>query len=55
VISTLYPDGTVAALEELIGNHGGLDGEQTDAFIFSKEKCPTFKRERSQRCPPNVS
>jgi len=32
--STLYPDGTVAALEELVGNHGGLGGEQTDAFIF---------------------
>jgi len=32
--STYYPDGTVAALEELIGNHGGLGGEQTDAFIF---------------------
>jgi len=32
--STLYPDGSVAALEELIGNHGGLGGEQTDAFIF---------------------
>ncbi|MFN2195198.1 MAG: Yip1 family protein, partial [Anaerolineales bacterium] len=32
--STLYPDGTVAALEELIGNHGGLGGEQTDAFIL---------------------
>jgi hypothetical protein len=34
VISTVYPDGTVAALEELIGNHGGVGGEQTDAFIF---------------------
>lgn len=34
VISSVYPDGTVAALEELIGNHGGLGGEQTDAFIF---------------------
>lgn len=34
LISTIYPDGTVAALEELIGNHGGLGGEQTDAFIF---------------------
>jgi uncharacterized membrane protein YvlD (DUF360 family) len=34
VISAVYPDGTVAALEELIGNHGGLGGEQTDAFIF---------------------
>jgi hypothetical protein len=34
LISTVYPDGTVAALEELIGNHGGLGGEQTDAFLF---------------------
>ena len=34
VISTVYPDGTVAALEELIGNHGGMGGEQTDAFMF---------------------
>ena len=34
VISTVYPDGTVAALEELVGNHGGVGGEQTDAFIF---------------------
>ncbi len=34
VISTVYADGSVAALEELIGNHGGLGGEQTDAFIF---------------------
>ena len=32
--STLYPDGSVAALEELIGSHGGLGGEQTDAFLF---------------------
>jgi hypothetical protein len=32
--STFYSDGTVAALEELIGSHGGLGGEQTDAFIF---------------------
>ncbi|MFC1997198.1 phage holin family protein [Chloroflexota bacterium] len=32
--STIYPDGTVAALEELIGNHGGLGGEQTEAFVF---------------------
>jgi len=32
--STIYPDGTVAALEELIGNHGGLGGEQTDAFFL---------------------
>lgn len=32
--STLFPDGTVAALEELIGNHGGLGGEQTDAYLF---------------------
>ena len=34
VNSTLYPDGTVAAMEELIGNHGGLGGEQTDAFML---------------------
>lgn len=34
LISSVYPDGTVAALEELIGSHGGLGGEQTDAFIF---------------------
>ena len=34
VISTVYPDGTVAALEELIGSHGGMGGEQTDAFMF---------------------
>jgi uncharacterized membrane protein YvlD (DUF360 family) len=34
VMSTFYSDGTVAAMEELIGNHGGLGGEQTDAFIF---------------------
>jgi hypothetical protein len=32
--STLYADGTVAAMEELVGNHGGLGGEQTDAFLF---------------------
>ena len=34
LISTVYPDGTVAALEELIGSHGGVGGEQTDAFIL---------------------
>jgi len=34
VNSTFYSDGTVAAMEELIGNHGGIGGEQTDAFIF---------------------
>ncbi|TAH53615.1 MAG: hypothetical protein EYC68_02400 [Chloroflexota bacterium] len=34
IISTFYPDGTVAAMEELVGNHGGFGGEQTDAFIF---------------------
>jgi uncharacterized membrane protein YvlD (DUF360 family) len=32
--SPVYEDGTVAAYEELIGSHGGLGGEQTDAFIF---------------------
>jgi len=34
VMSTVYPDGTVAAMEELIGSHGGLGGGQTDAFLF---------------------
>jgi uncharacterized membrane protein YvlD (DUF360 family) len=34
IVSTLYPDGTVAALEELIGNHGGMGGEQTDSFLL---------------------
>jgi hypothetical protein len=34
VNSTVYPDGTVAALEELIGCHGGVGGEQTDSFLF---------------------
>jgi uncharacterized membrane protein YvlD (DUF360 family) len=40
VNSTLYPDGTVAAMEELIGNHGGLGGEQTDAFILHPADVP---------------
>jgi uncharacterized membrane protein YvlD (DUF360 family) len=34
VNSTLYPDGQVAAFEELIGSHGGLGGQQTEAFLF---------------------
>ena len=34
VNSTVFPDGTVAAMEELIGNHGGMGGEQTDAFML---------------------
>jgi uncharacterized membrane protein YvlD (DUF360 family) len=34
IISTIYPDGSVAALEELIGNHGGMGGEQTDSFLL---------------------
>ena len=40
VISNVYEDGTVAALEELIGNHGGLGGEQTDAFLFHPADMP---------------
>jgi len=34
LISSVYPDGTVTALEELVGSHGGVGGEQTDAFIL---------------------
>jgi len=33
-ISPVYDDGTVAAYEELIGNHGGLGGLQTQPFII---------------------
>ncbi len=40
VNSPVYPDGTVAAYEELIGNHGGLGGEQTDAFILAPADVP---------------
>lgn len=40
VLSTVYADGTVAALEELIGSHGGIGGEQTDAFIFHPPDLP---------------
>ena len=34
VFSTVYPDGTIASFEELIGSHGGMGGEQTSPFIF---------------------
>lgn len=34
VNSAVYADGSVAAFEELVGSHGGLGGEQTEAFIF---------------------
>lgn len=34
LVSTLYPDGQVAAFEELVGSHGGLGGDQTDAFLL---------------------
>ena len=45
VNSALYPDGTVAAMEELIGSHGGLGGEQTDAFLLHPAdlKAPSTK------------
>lgn len=34
LVSSLYPDGQVAAFEELVGSHGGLGGSQSDAFIL---------------------
>lgn len=34
VNSPQYPDGQVAAYEELVGSHGGMGGQQTDAFLF---------------------
>jgi uncharacterized membrane protein YvlD (DUF360 family) len=40
VLSTVYPDGTVAAMEELIGSHGGMGGEQTDAFLLHPNDMP---------------
>jgi uncharacterized membrane protein YvlD (DUF360 family) len=40
VLSTVYPDGTVAAMEELIGSHGGMGGEQTDAFLLHPGDMP---------------
>ena len=42
VNSTLFPDGTVAAMEELIGNHGGMGGEQTDPFLFHPPNLEIF-------------
>ncbi len=32
--STIYSDGTVASFEDLIGVHGGMGGQQMDAFIM---------------------
>ncbi len=32
--SAVFADGSVAAFEELIGSHGGLGGQQTDAFLL---------------------
>ena len=34
VNSSLFPDGQVAAFEELVGSHGGLGGQQTEAFML---------------------
>jgi hypothetical protein len=34
IVSTLYPNEQVAAFEELVGSHGGLGGEQTNAFLL---------------------
>ncbi|MDW8054458.1 MAG: alkaline phosphatase family protein [Anaerolineae bacterium] len=34
VNSALYTDGSVASFEDQVGTHGGLGGEQTDAFVL---------------------
>ena len=34
LVSPVYPDGSVAAYEELIGSHGGVGGEQTNPFLL---------------------
>jgi hypothetical protein len=47
VNSTIYSDGTVAAMEELIGCHGGLGGEQTDAFLFHPGDMPVPETKNS--------
>jgi predicted AlkP superfamily pyrophosphatase or phosphodiesterase len=47
VNSTVYKDGTVAAFEELIGSHGGVGGEQTDAFIFHQADIEVFETQNS--------
>jgi uncharacterized membrane protein YvlD (DUF360 family) len=66
-ISTLYSDGTVAAMEELIGNHGGLGGAQTDSFVLHPAdmvvpptRCATdlfalFNARRDLPAPPVVA
>ncbi|MFL7839164.1 MAG: phage holin family protein [Candidatus Promineifilaceae bacterium] len=33
IISSTYAQGQVAAFEELVGSHGGIGGQQTDAFL----------------------
>jgi uncharacterized membrane protein YvlD (DUF360 family) len=40
ILSTVYADGTVAAMEELIGSHGGMGGEQTDSFLLHPNDMP---------------
>jgi uncharacterized membrane protein YvlD (DUF360 family) len=40
IISTLYADGAVAAFEEHVGSHGGLGGQQTDAFLLHPADMP---------------
>ncbi len=34
IVSAVYDGGQVAAFEEHIGSHGGIGGQQTDAFLF---------------------
>ncbi len=34
VISSVYDEDEVAAFEDHVGSHGGLGGQQTDAFLF---------------------
>ena len=48
VNSALYPDGTVAAFEELIGSHGGLGGEQTDSFLLHPPDMPAPETRNSE-------
>jgi uncharacterized membrane protein YvlD (DUF360 family) len=40
VNSAVWPDGSVAPFEEHIGSHGGVGGEQTDAFLLAPTDLP---------------
>jgi len=54
VVSTVYEDGSVAAFEELVGNHGGLGGLQTEAFILHPADMPAPRTSNSEEIFPLI-